>query len=1310
MKKSKRSFSKKLLVGALIYVLSLISVYIFVMAGEISEVDEPITACGNGIRPDHVRYKPWFIEEIKEDEFVNGYIPFPGERPADPVGDDISFTDAKRDLREESGEESGEESADGITYPVPSAYPCSFDEKDELKTYVKENLPPLRSQGKEGLCWAFSALGTIETYMIRHGKSDLKGVAGVKDTDYSELHLGYFAYHQTKDPVLGDRGDTLSLNDGESVLAGGNQLIAAMSMSAGKGIADESVFPYELSESISENRSAFSEDKAYDENVAAFSDLYMINRENNSRQVKQAIMENGAVSVSYYSDDSNYNAVYHSYYGNEKTKTNHAVMIVGWDDDFSAEYFDKRPEGDGAWLIRNSWLDERKNPFSETFGKTGYFWISYYDTSLSENVYSFEARSEDITPLNNYHYTNSIYGYGSYDVDAYSNVYTVSAGADKEILKSVRLFLQSGQSDFEIEIYKGVEEGKDPSSGKLIQGATTRRKADFSGIYTVDLNEPVELYAGERFAVVVKTDGRVYHEKPLSLSFATATAGINPGESFYLYKNSWKDFSTLTNSDHGNFCIYALTENGSDERDRIGGEKAVVSGNEAAVHLSWKGQSGAEGYELYRADTILGDGFGKEMTVEGANEVTRSIEPGVGNFYRILPVYKGRGVFERRSRIFSAILEDMTVEQIPELNAARVTATNSPVIRAGKEKEIDGCMFEYRKAGGDWTVIPSTSNSTLFYANVGTLPVGIYDFRARYYKAGTIPVFGDYSKTYTRTIYREPELISVSYNGAGISLSWNGVENADRFIVYTGDGKALSLNGQSTVITSGVTEGDTVYIQILGYNSKDGSLNGYPFSKRTGVNVYCGRGCFVSFDSDGGGALDSVYQQYGTTLTSLPEPVKNGYVFDGWYLNGEEYDMSSPLTQDLVLTAKWKTAPLHYRVKHYKQAFNGDYLIAKTERYEGRQGETVTPKVEDFEGFKAPLAQSAVVESDDCVAVRYYYDRNRYDVKTVCSEGVKSISGSGRYYYEESVSLNAVLEEGYELSGFFTAEGRIESSFDMPAGDLNITAVAVKKDDGKSSSESSSEKGESGSSSDKKDTGSFSDKDDSGSSSVKDPSGSSSRKLPDSGSGKDEPGVSEDGIYGGADGRKYRIAPFEMPVFNGKKQAPDLTIYDPTGRILTPGVDYRVTIKNGKNATLEYNTAAMEYERIAGAKPPQIVIKFKGAYKTSKQIVIPYDILPVSLSQNGVITPKNTLITAGAGKSFKYLKSVTLPLRGRVKKLNLKKDVYVNSIMIEDMDTGKVYRTGSESLAPAGSYRILLTGRGNYSGTLSGGEFRLIRE
>lgn len=37
--------------------------------------------------------------------------------------------------------------------------------------------------------------------------------------------------------------------------------------------------------------------------------------------------------------------------------TNHAVTIVGWDDNYPKENFaaDNPPQGDGAWIIRNSW-------------------------------------------------------------------------------------------------------------------------------------------------------------------------------------------------------------------------------------------------------------------------------------------------------------------------------------------------------------------------------------------------------------------------------------------------------------------------------------------------------------------------------------------------------------------------------------------------------------------------------------------------------------------------------------------------------------------------------------------------------------------------------------------------------------------------------------------------------------------------------------------------------------------------------------------------------------------------------------------
>lgn len=66
-----------------------------------------------------------------------------------------------------------------------------------------------------------------------------------------------------------------------------------------------------------------------------------------------------------------------AYYCDDTSKTtNHSVLIVGWDDNYSASNFNSkcRPSSDGAWLIRNSWGD------CNSMG--GYFWISYEDAML----------------------------------------------------------------------------------------------------------------------------------------------------------------------------------------------------------------------------------------------------------------------------------------------------------------------------------------------------------------------------------------------------------------------------------------------------------------------------------------------------------------------------------------------------------------------------------------------------------------------------------------------------------------------------------------------------------------------------------------------------------------------------------------------------------------------------------------------------------------------------------------------------------------------------------------------------------------
>jgi cathepsin L len=51
---------------------------------------------------------------------------------------------------------------------------------------------------------------------------------------------------------------------------------------------------------------------------------------------------------------------------NGRMDTNHAVVIVGWDDS-------KR-----AWLVRNSWSDK--------WGEGGYFWIEYGCANIGSNV------------------------------------------------------------------------------------------------------------------------------------------------------------------------------------------------------------------------------------------------------------------------------------------------------------------------------------------------------------------------------------------------------------------------------------------------------------------------------------------------------------------------------------------------------------------------------------------------------------------------------------------------------------------------------------------------------------------------------------------------------------------------------------------------------------------------------------------------------------------------------------------------------------------------------------------------------------
>ena len=328
--------------------------------------------------------------------------------------------------------------------------------------------------------------------------------------------------------------------------------------------------------------------------------------------MKQELVNGHGVSISYKADkaspgesgDSRYiNRDNWAQYTFEIVDGTHAVCIVGYDDNYSRDKFTHtvykkdaegksivdeeataktKPDGDGAWIVKNSWGSETDKTTDDlgnvinngTYGvrdengkATGYFYLSYYDKTISQpetmtfspdlldEANDFEVLQHDYMAAQGGFYTTP----ATADVTSSANVF--EAPQDLSI-KAVSTRTSEENQRVTFAIYELKDGATEPTDGTLLY--RTSRNFEYAGFHRLDLDWALEVKAGKKIAVVstastLDNNGtRLYSASAnqalskQSVEFlrgmnmkvtAYGEAVVNEGESFLYSNGQWVDWS-----------------------------------------------------------------------------------------------------------------------------------------------------------------------------------------------------------------------------------------------------------------------------------------------------------------------------------------------------------------------------------------------------------------------------------------------------------------------------------------------------------------------------------------------------------------------------------------------------------------------------------------------------------------------------------------------------------------------------------------------------------------------------------------------
>lgn len=488
----------------------------------------------------------------------------------------------------------------------------SYSLLDIIPTNVK-----VRNQENTNTCWAFASLGALESNLAL---LDYRNTNQSITYDYSERHLVYGARRNVfNNNQINDYGFTKKIEEG------GNFFHAQTYLSNGMGAVKEEEMPFENNSNnidISEIKNKTISTTLYD--TIWLEDIDDVGKDQLVSRMKQIISTYGGI----YAGVHGANLISDSYNNNTGAifcnnsisyPLDHAVTIIGWDDNYSRDNFNEasKPTNDGAWIVKNSWGEEirtnlleiKRNLYSQhtsefnnldifsaeeipnnlveqiygdsygankvsidgeelviEIGNKGYMYISYEDVNIYTNLSAIQ-KSTNTKDYDNIYQYDKLGAGASVKFSGIGKIYIANKfnryNTENEVLDKISLFTLQ---EITCKVYVNPN-SDDLSNLQEVELETGNSITLEPGYHVIELKNPINL-TGNSFAVAtsIEVDGQAINVMVENKSL-DENAEINNDESFYTDETgfatgNWFDWNDGEDEGvKGNVSIKAFTKN-----------------------------------------------------------------------------------------------------------------------------------------------------------------------------------------------------------------------------------------------------------------------------------------------------------------------------------------------------------------------------------------------------------------------------------------------------------------------------------------------------------------------------------------------------------------------------------------------------------------------------------------------------------------------------------------------------------------------------------------------------------------------------